>query len=93
MPNDQETIERKNELECIQTALTESRDGSLRCSRCGTVIDPCQDCPRCGKTWKYWLRERLEPILEERRQKEQAEIVATGDTSKMYFDFSEEEGT
>jgi uncharacterized C2H2 Zn-finger protein len=90
MPNDQEIIEKKDELKCVQTALSESKDGSLRCSRCGTVIDPYQDCPRCGKTWKYWLKERLKPILDERRQKEQAEIIATGDTSKICFDFSED---
>jgi hypothetical protein len=80
-----------DELACIQAAMFNSKDGSLRCSRCGTVIDPYQDCPKCGKTWKYWLEEKLEPLLKERQQRKLAEIVATGDTSKMCFDLSESE--
>lgn len=83
--------ESMDELYCIQTALLNSPPDGLHCSRCRQLIYPYQDCPNCRKTWKQWLEEMMVPIREERRKRELAEIVATGDTSKMYFDLSPDE--
>ncbi|MDO8592978.1 MAG: hypothetical protein Q7R92_04410 [bacterium] len=83
--------EKIDELQCIQAALVQSKDGKLRCSRCGTVIQPYHTCSTCGWSWKTWLDVKLAPIRAE-RQKQEQEKSSTEDTlNSICFNFSEEE--